>query len=203
MKRFVFSLFAVLLFSCSNTTHKNTCDSINFKSCGGDIVGKWNLIAGCHSGNPLFDLEIEEPVCLDGGIISSIDVDWQDSYFEFKSDKTFVLYMNPYISPAHYIFQEECLTTLADDEGLTREEYCLEMDEEDEMTCIYSEPECICDMELRNDEGSEQGTYLTENGILTLSRPGENTAEYCVKDDQLIIKWSDEVHYVYEKQTSE
>ena len=206
----VFTLCVFTLFSCSVSTGGSSCGDLNFESCGGDITGKWNMKNICENVEQSYAEVYQDPQCLNGGIESS-SIDWQNSYYEFKSDGTYTFYIHPFFSDVHYILHEECLAAVAEKEGKTGEEYCMDI-KDDYSTCEYTEPDCICNMDIENVEGStEPGNYTTtDEGILTLDRYSnefmeDEVARYCVKGSQLIIEFKsgneniDPSYYILQK----
>lgn len=157
------------------------CDNASFSACGGTLTGTWNVRDVCYSAtitdaNPYASIKGCEKVKyeVDAAFTGTIT---------FKADGTYTSVFDYSGTGVTFEFPESCLTAM----GATCDNL------KDAMgNCTYGQAVCKCSEGAdSSDTETENGTYTTKDGILTItsssdtsssSDPSEDEGmKYCVK----------------------
>jgi hypothetical protein len=175
--------------------------------CGGEIVGRWSLLAVCGSNATTELLWPEDPQC--GQATQTTDTSVASMVMSFAGDGTYSMEYDA-LGLLSFFVDAQCVTSQSSGEADPKE-FCRRMDEgltEDfvdqgflpTVSTVATDTECRAFVRLPI-AGTDTGTWSTVGDFLTLASdtPGEppETATYCASGGRFVSKMpSDPAYFI-------
>ena len=164
------------------------CPVVDFEPCGGDLTGRWSLVAYCPedpaAAAALYESPYDDhPECVGGGN-ETIGHSEVAGDFEFAADGSVTVSTTTTIV-MEWVFTDGCLTA-AGLAGATSAERCAAVGN-DHLACEYAPDACRCISDPMEEAGGGGTTYTVTGNEVQLGE--EPPAAYCVDGDSLIMDY--------------
>ncbi len=174
------------------------CAVEDYLPCGGDLIGRWQIVEWCpgdpsaaasHCEHPYDDRE----ACAsapNGAVCEMV----RSGTLTFFADGKMILDRDPMIINSTYTFDPGCMNSITP--GSTPAQACLSMDQNERLSCELINELCTCQASINEAEMNDvplepiEATFEHVDASKIRTRVGDEPfieATYCIKGDQLIM----------------